>query len=668
MAVSGDKIPGDGGDSYHFLWFFWWFKKALLNLSSPYYTTLIFYPTGINLAFSSLTPFNSILSIPLQMAFGLIIAYNILWITSFIVSGYGTFLLVRYLTGNKQAAFVSGIIFMFSPYHFAHALGHLNLTAIEWIPFYILYLFKIMQENKARNAIYAAFFLFLTALCEYYYLIYLLFFTMIFFFYYLLIDKKNMFRKNILKRLFIMAVTFGLLFSPFAYPLFEELLTSRSSYMYTEKSDFYYFSADILAFFIPTQFHPIFKEFVSGGGAEFTVFAGYTVLFLSLFACIKIRTKEIRFWALSTIVFFIFSLGPILHINGVSYNFVKLPYSIIMNIPIISIARVPSRWDVLVMLSLAVLAGYGLNYILIKSEGKFFNRISKKHILPILFACLILFEFLAIPYPMTSGKVPEFYYKLKNDPEDNAILEVPGSIESSAHYMYYQTVHGKKIVNGYTSRIPFEKQTFLRLTPFINQLSFPSDNKIINKNITEIGQSILNHYNIRYIILHENSLPRDHIIFVDNLLKNISKKEPEIYKEDGLIVYTIEKSQPKSFMLIQENWVRFTEFEGHGFAWISNNATIFSYTPESRESNLSFIVLSYYKPRTLQIYLNDQLIYEQIIETNFTKVYLPIRLKEGGNMIKFYTPNDCQRPIDIPEINDKVTECLSLGFTNVGLK
>ncbi len=358
VAISGDKIPGDGFDGYQFLWFFWWFKKTLFELSSPYYTSYMFYPYGINLAFSTLTPFNSLLSIPLQLSFGLIRAYNILWITSFFISGYGTYLLVKYLTGNKKAAFVSGLIFMFSPYHFAHALGHLNLTAIEWIPFYILYLFKITNENKTRNAIYAGFFLFLTALCEYYYLIFLLFFTLIFIIYYLIFDTKKMFRNVILKRLLLMTVVFGLLFSPFAYPLFEELIKSKSGYMYTDSRDFIYYSADLLAFFIPAQLHPIFKEAVSpiyenftGGWAEYTVFAGYSVIFLSLVAFIKIRSKEIKFWALSAIVFLILSLGPILHINGVSYDSIPLPYSIIKHIPIISIARVPSRWDVLMFMS-----------------------------------------------------------------------------------------------------------------------------------------------------------------------------------------------------------------------------------------------------------------------------------------------------------------------------
>ena len=63
VAFSVDKIPGPGGDAYQFIWGFWWFKKALLSFCSPYYTPYIFHPTGVNLAFSTVTPFNAMASL-----------------------------------------------------------------------------------------------------------------------------------------------------------------------------------------------------------------------------------------------------------------------------------------------------------------------------------------------------------------------------------------------------------------------------------------------------------------------------------------------------------------------------------------------------------------------------------------------------------------------------
>jgi hypothetical protein len=178
VFFSDIQVPG-GGDTYFYLWDLWWFRTALLDFSNPYFTPYLFHPTGLNLAFSAVTPFNALLSIPLQSIFGLIRTYNILFLISFIIAGYGTYKLTRYLTGNSQAAFIAGLIFMFSPYHFAHSLGHLNLTSIEWIPFYVLYFLKTINEKNVKNAIYSAFFLLLVALSEYTYVVYLSAFTII---------------------------------------------------------------------------------------------------------------------------------------------------------------------------------------------------------------------------------------------------------------------------------------------------------------------------------------------------------------------------------------------------------------------------------------------------------------------------------------------------------
>jgi predicted PurR-regulated permease PerM len=182
------------------------------------------------------------------------------------------------------------------------------------------------------------------------------------------------------------------------------------------------------------------------------------------------------------------------------------------------------------MLSLAVLAGYGLSYIFKRFDGKFFNKISKKHVLAVVFSCLILFEFLAIPYPMSSTKVPEFYHHIANDSEDYAIFEVPRPI-GFAPYMYYQTIHEKKLVNGYVSRTPNNVITFIYSTPIISQLSQLSKNipilkeDILNHNVTQIGLSVLNYYNIRYIVLHKKHMTEEQLDFASNLLQKTLKEK-----------------------------------------------------------------------------------------------------------------------------------------------
>lgn len=686
VAFSENMVPGEG-DVFQFLWFFWSVKTSLLSLTTPYYSPMIFYPSGVSLAFSGITILNSAASIPLQIAFGLVNAYNIIWISSFILSGCGMFLLVKYLTDDTKAAFVSGLIFMFCPYRFAHALGHMNLISTQWIPLYILYLNKTVDEKKLSNALLASLFLLLNALSCYYYLIYMFTFTLIYLLYNEL-NNKNIFKIDVVKRVGIMAISFIFVVSPFLYPLFKEMFASKSEYMYY--GGFVEYSADLLAFFVPSVLHPVFKDIVSplyanftGNYAESIVFAGYTVIIISAYTFLKLKTKEVKFWSLSAAIFFVLSLGPILHLRGLfsfaieNYTvYIPLPYAILMQIPLFSLARVPSRWDVLVMLSLAVLCGYGLSSIFKSRKSDQFN---KKNPIFVLVTVLILVEFLSVPYPIIDAEVPVFYKEIANDQENYAIIEVPNIISTMTlpEYMYYQTVHGKKLVNGYTSRTPNYVTQFIHSTALINQLMEitlwdtevkPSFYDIIDQNLTNIGPSILNYYDIKYIVVHENLLTGQQIELIKTLLQNSTTGSPTLYKEDSMVVFEVKKTPLIQFTsLTGSGWHGLDDWNGTPTRWMENDATIMIYSPEDQNVDLSFKANSLHRPRTLEIYLNEHPQKRIKIRSNvFEKVYVTeIRLKEGSNIVRFHVPDGCESPSDIAELNNLDTRCLSIAIQDI---
>ncbi len=54
-------IPGDSFDGWQNYWNLWWIKTALVEqLHNPYTTNALFYPTGVNLYFHTLNPFNGL--------------------------------------------------------------------------------------------------------------------------------------------------------------------------------------------------------------------------------------------------------------------------------------------------------------------------------------------------------------------------------------------------------------------------------------------------------------------------------------------------------------------------------------------------------------------------------------------------------------------------------
>jgi hypothetical protein len=549
VAFSGNVIPGGLHDCYYYLWDFWWFKTAVLNFSNPYYTQYMYYPYGVYMWFADNAPFNALLSIPLQLAFGLTISYNIIWILTFIFSGYTMFLLVKYLTRNSNAAFISGLVFMFCPYRFAHALCHMNLISTMWIPLYILYFLKLIDEPKKSNILIISGILLLNVLSSFYYVIYLIIFSLIYIIYNLKIDAEklnNAFFKRLISFL-VISVVFSL---PLIYPMFKALIFERANYMYAP--GFVYFSADLIGFLTPSIFQPVFKNFVSGiysgftgNIAESTVFVGYTVIILSILAILKIRSRDIIFWTVCSIIFLVLSLGPLLHVNGL-FNFkvedyivyLPLPYSFLMRIPILSLARVTSRWDILLVVSLSVLVGYMMDYI----SFRYVSGEKNKKLLYILISSLILFEFLAIPYPTTSVDVPYFYHEIANDKEDYAIMEIPNLADNLIYpeYLFYQTVHGKKLIGGYVGRA-----AVAGYPPIIEDLMSAenqetSENASTNSNQTLSNEkaSIFYMYNIKYIILHKDLLSPEQIKYKIKLLDRLNIIY-DLYENSSMIVYKV---------------------------------------------------------------------------------------------------------------------------------
>jgi len=140
-------IPGDGFDGWQNYWNQWWVKEALLNRhASFFFTDLLYPPTGVSLLFHTLNFFNGLWTLPLQLNFGLTVAYNAVVFFHFVLAGFGTYLLARYTLSclsyrgeqSQWASFVAEVIFTFSPFRMAHLLGHMQVLSLTWPPFYIL--------------------------------------------------------------------------------------------------------------------------------------------------------------------------------------------------------------------------------------------------------------------------------------------------------------------------------------------------------------------------------------------------------------------------------------------------------------------------------------------------------------------------------------------------
>ncbi len=74
------------------------------------------------------------------------LCYNLLFLSTSVLSGLGTFLLVRELTGSARAGFVAGLLYGFAPYRIGQ-FSHLQVMSSQWMPF-ALYGFRRYFDTR----------------------------------------------------------------------------------------------------------------------------------------------------------------------------------------------------------------------------------------------------------------------------------------------------------------------------------------------------------------------------------------------------------------------------------------------------------------------------------------------------------------------------------------
>ncbi len=406
-------VPGDGIDDPALAWNLWWIKARLVDQLVPdiFHADWMFFPIGINLGFYTLTPLNGLLSIPLQTSLTLVVANNLLLLSSFILSGYGAFLLARWvLAGTKEPhpgkvreraeasshpitqsptflpALFAGLVYAFAgPKLFYASLGQFNIASSQWIPFAVLAMLRMAgtpPEQKAGKWVFlAGLFLTFQAWAELTYASFLVLFAGLLFAWKLL---ETLLARDAPGSVPVTALVtrfagLGLLFvlglAPFLWAMVPDLL--REGDFFASGGGFAdVFSADLLGYLMPTRLHPLFGEWVASRafpndkGQQITL--GYTVLVLSVLGGVGlIRRRGWRglFWPLAGLLFGWLTLGDVVRWNGQPTG-IPGPFALIRRLPFFSGNRYPSRYSVMLLLSAAMLAGCALHWGMRKGHAE----------------------------------------------------------------------------------------------------------------------------------------------------------------------------------------------------------------------------------------------------------------------------------------------------------
>lgn len=174
----GEDVPWDLGDPLLVMWILSWDCEQILGILggdfariASFFDANIFYPVPLTLAYSEHMIAQAVQILPVYAISGNpILSYNLLFLSTWVLSGLGMYLLVRELTGSEMAAFVAGLMYGFAPYRLPQS-GHLHVLSSQWMPFVLFGLRRYFVTRQRRPLAGATLALVLQSLSSGYYLL-----------------------------------------------------------------------------------------------------------------------------------------------------------------------------------------------------------------------------------------------------------------------------------------------------------------------------------------------------------------------------------------------------------------------------------------------------------------------------------------------------------------
>jgi hypothetical protein len=430
------SVP-DFGDPLFSMWRIGWVFQQLQGDPRPLFDANIFHPERLTLTYSDSMLLTSLLAAPL-LALGLhpVVAYNVLFVSSFVLSGLALYALVARLTGSRRAAFVSAVVFGFYPYRFEH-YSHLELQMTFWMPLALLAVHRFVETAGLRYALGAAAALVAQLYSSMYYGVFLGIFVVAVG---LVLSAFRVPRASSLVRPAAIAAVVAILA---ALPLAGPYVAARGVKGDRGHDAVRSYSARASDYLRAHQRSSLYGgRLLPDPPMERALFPGVLPILLGAAALAPPLGPLRLAYATGLLVAFDGSLG----FNGLLY-----PYLYEWVAPVRSM-RVPARFSILAGLSLAVLAGFAMRRLL-RNRGRASGA---------LLTTIVVGAAMADVWPRLElrpvWREPPAVYAAIVDP--HSVLaefpinpEVSGFADNTA-FMYFSLWHWRSMVNGYSGFYP----------------------------------------------------------------------------------------------------------------------------------------------------------------------------------------------------------------------
>lgn len=448
----------DGNDCGQMVWNIWHSNESITSGRNPYFTNLVYYPIGANLAHHTLAPgFFPVTFLVKQLSGGdpmyPLYTYRLIALICFTLILYFSFLFLREIGVTRLAAATAAVAYSFSHFYMAHVM-HINHLAGFLIPLTALIAIRFYRR-PGRNLILLAFVagvaVYFTEFSLYIYMATALFASI------LLIYQAE--RRTLFQRLSqagagnitAAVIVFFLLIGPFAINLVRDKAIKPPP----EQSSIW--SGNLAGFVIPDpartplygQIFSSLNQRVSVGVGGFEMFLGFSSLIFAIVALLKEKNRYLRMAACLGLVFLLLSLGGTLKILNRETN-IPMPYALLMQVPPFNSGRTPVRFIVMGLFFLMIVAAFGLRWFQSSITARKGRRLSYA-----VMAVVFIWTTAEVYQPIAKQKVftpPRQLERMAAGP----VFELP-LLAYDGYASLLQVFHRQPIVTGYLARVSPEQ-------------------------------------------------------------------------------------------------------------------------------------------------------------------------------------------------------------------
>ncbi len=465
----GDRVSGHW-DSYFGIWRQAWIADALVTPGLRLFDAPIFHPHNLTLAFSDAVLLPSILAAPLRYGgMAPLLAFNLTLLAAFITSGLAVFVLVRRLTASTEAGLVSATIYMLAPYRLDH-LDHLEMQTAAFMPLGLWFWHRALDRQSAGAAAGAVVMGVAQWLSGLYYGMLFAPYAIVF----ALIEWAHVTRDRRARLLSAMAITGAagaIVIALYSWPYVNSRKTTgdRAPAMVAQ------YSATPLSYLAVHPHNALYGDILSGlGGAETRLFPGVVATLLAAVGLAAAPWTR-RKWAYvaAGIVAFDLSLGT----NGL-----LLPLLRELAIPYRGL-RAPARAGILVLLTVSVLAGWGMTVVLSRARS---TMARGGTLALLLLVCLLEYRTPPDIWDVPASSQGEHLGLMRGAVAIELPVALPERLDRSvdAYYMVARIGTWPSLVNGYSGYHPDD---YLTLAERIR--AFPDDRAL--NEIARVGVTLM---------------------------------------------------------------------------------------------------------------------------------------------------------------------------------